>query len=114
MRNNPEHYEDLARREVEPEEQVNAPTACEAAVTVRQVFDYDTKSIQFSSRRATDYKQNSSVYLPKADNIRRETEISIRKGRLMKIAEERREVLEKENNKAQNLDKNLEETIKGW
>ena len=112
MRNNPEHYEDLARQEIGPEVQVNAPTACEQAVTVRQVFDYDTKSIRFSSKRATDYKQNSNIYLPRADSIRRETEISIRKGRLMKIAEETREVLEKENNKAQNLDKDLRDGIK--
>ena len=65
IRSNPELYEDPARLEVEPGVQVNDPSACEVAVSVRQVYDYDTKSIRFSSKRATDCKQNTNVYFNK-------------------------------------------------
>ena len=44
-------------------------------VMSRQVYDDERKKISFSSRLATDSKQNTHVYLPKAAEIRKETEI---------------------------------------
>ena len=73
---NIEHYEDTAELLEAPEEE--SATLSEARV--RQIFDHDSNSIKFSNKRATDYKQNASIYLPKAVNIKRETEIGIRKG----------------------------------
>ena len=45
IRSNPELYKDQAQLEVEPGVQVNAPSACEVAVSVRQLYDFDTNSI---------------------------------------------------------------------
>ena len=100
---NPELYEDPARLGVELGVQVNDPPACEAEMSVRHPYDFDTNSIRLTNRRATDCKQNTYVHLPRANSVKLETEISVKNSSLLKIATETKEAIENTSNKGQNL-----------
>ena len=69
MMSNVEHYEETAELLEAPEEE----SATSSEARVRQIFDHESNSIKFSNKRATDYKQNASIYLPKAVNIEKQT-----------------------------------------
>ena len=84
MMSNIERYEETAVMLEAPEEEGTTLTEARG----RQTFDHESNSIKFSSKRATDYKQNASIYLPKAVNIKRETEIGIRKAKPLEVAKE--------------------------
>ena len=109
---NPELYEDPVRLGEELGVQVNVPSACEAEASARHPYNFDTNSIRLSSRRPTDYKSNTFVHLPKVKSIKLETQISIKSSRLLKVANETKEVIENTSDKGQNLDKGLRDGIK--
>ena len=79
---------------------------------MRQIFDHDSNSIKFSSKRATDYKQNASIYLPKAVSIKRETEIGIRKAKLLEVAREVRGEMSERKASNSNLSRETREGLR--
>ena len=54
----------------------------------RQVYDFENKKISFMGRRATDCKNNTHIYLPRATVIKWETSIQMRRDRLLEVAQE--------------------------
>merc|ERR1712055_1134884 len=57
-------------------------------IVSRQVYDYEKKRLSFIGRRATDCKNNTHVYLPRAAVIKWETAIQMRMDRLLEVAQE--------------------------
>ena len=105
---NIEHYEETAELLEAPEEE----SATSSEARVRQIFDHDSNSIKFSNKRATDYKQNASIYLPKAVNIKRETEIGIRKAKLLEVAKEVRGEISERKASNSNLSRETREGLR--
>merc|ERR1712082_43577 len=91
---NPKLYEDPVRLGEELGVQVNVPSACEAEMSTRHSYDFDTNSIQLTNRRATDCKAITFVHLPRVKGMKLETEIAIKRSRLLKVAVDTKEVIE--------------------
>ena len=54
----------------------------------RQVYDFENKKISCRGRRATEWKNNTHIYLPRAAVIKWETSIQMRRDRLLEVAQE--------------------------
>ena len=61
----------------------------------RQFFYSERKMINFTNRRATDYRQNTNVYFPKGAQMKQQTEIQMGKTRLLEVTKEVVEKLER-------------------
>ena len=62
----------------------------------RNVYNQEKKWINFTRVRATDYKWNTNVHFPKAAPNKQETEVQLKKSRLLEVAKEVTEEITKD------------------